>query len=61
MTAFEAATAHSKVLKAAAKRVDEDANMQVEVEDDEQSNSSDSEVLDEDVDIDMGNVVQLIE
>jgi hypothetical protein len=33
----------SKVLKAAAKRVDEEANMQVEVEDDEQSNSSDSE------------------
>ena len=61
LMAFEAATAHSKVLKAAAKRVDEEANTQVEVEDDEQRNSSDSEVLGGDVGIDMGNVVQSIE
>ena len=46
---FEAATAHSKALKAAAKKVDEVVNTQVEVEDDEQNNSSDSEVLNEDV------------
>ena len=61
LTAFEAATAQSKVLKAAAKRVDEEANTQVEVDDDKQSNSSDSEVLDEDVGINMGNIVQSIE
>ena len=48
---FEAATAHSKALIAAAKKVD----------DDEQSNSSDSEVSDEDVGMDIGNVVQSIE
>ena len=35
--------------------------MQVEVDNDEQSNLSDSKVLDEDVGMDMGNVVQLIE
>ena len=58
---FEAATAHSKALIAAAKKVDEEVNTQVDVEDDKQSNSSDSEVLDEDVGIDMGNVVQSIE
>ena len=46
---------------AAAKKVDEEVNTQVEVEDDEQSNLSDSEMSDEDVGIDMGNVVQLIE
>ena len=34
--------------------------MQVEVDNDEQSNSSDSKVLDKDVSIDIGNVVQLI-
>jgi hypothetical protein len=45
---FEAAIAHLKALIAAAKKVDEEVNTQVEV-DDEQSNSSDSEVLDEDV------------
>ena len=56
---FEAATAHLKALIAAAKKVEE-VNTQVEV-DDEQSNSSDSEVSDEDVDIDVGNVAQLIE
>ena len=39
---FEAATAHSKALIAAAKKVAE-VNTQVEVDDDEQSNSSDSE------------------
>jgi len=44
---FEAATAHSKALIAAAKKVDE-VNTQVEVDNDEQSNSSDSEVSDED-------------
>ena len=58
---FEAATAHSKALIAAAKKVDEEVNTQVEVDDDKQSNSSDSEVLDEDVGIDIGNVVQSIE
>ena len=58
---FEAATAHLKALIAAAKKVDEEVNTQVEVDDDEQSNSSDSEVLDEDVGIDIGNVVQSIE
>ena len=34
--------------------------MQVEVDNDEQSNLSDSKVLDKDVNIDIGNVVQLI-
>ena len=58
---FEAATAHSKALIAAAKKVDEEVNRQVEVDDDEQSNSSDSEVSDEDVGMDIGNVVQSIE
>ena len=58
---FEAATAHSKALIAAAKKVDEEVNTQVEVDDNEQSNSSDSEGLDEDVGMDIGNVVQLIE
>ena len=61
---FEAATAHSKALIAAAKKVAE-VNTQVEVDDDEQSNSSDSEVSDEDVDMDVsmdiGNAVQSIE
>ena len=57
----EAATAHSKALIAAAKKVDEEVNTQVEVDDDKQSNSSDSEVSDEDVGMDMGNVVQSIE
>ena len=57
---FEAATAHLKALIAAAKKVDEEVNTQVEVDDDEQNNSSDSEVLDEDVGRDMGNVVQPI-
>ena len=47
--------------KAAAKEVDEEVNMQIEVEDDEESNLSDSKVSDEDVGVDMGNVVQLIE
>ena len=58
---FEAATAHLKALIAAAKKVDKEVNTQVEVEDDEQSNLSDSEALDEDIGMDMGNVVQLIE
>ena len=51
---FEAATAHSKVLTAAAKKAGEEVNTQVEVEvdDDEQSNSSDSNI---------GNIVQSIE
>jgi len=49
-----------KALIAAAKKVDEEVNTQVEVDDDEQSNSSDSEVLDEDVGMDIGNVVQSI-
>jgi len=44
-----------------AKKVDEEVNTQVEVDDDEQSNSSDIEVLDEDVGMDIGNVVQSIE
>ena len=57
---FEAATAHLKALIVAVKKVEE-VNTQVEVDDDEQSNSSDSEVLDEDVGMDMGNVVQSIE
>jgi hypothetical protein len=37
-TIFEAATAHSKALIAAAKKVDEEVNTQAEVENDEQSN-----------------------
>ena len=57
---FEAVAAHLKALIAAAKKVDE-VNTQVEVDNDEQSNSSDSKVLDKDVGIDIGNVVQLIE
>ena len=57
---FEAETAHSKALIAAAKKVGEEVNMQVEVDDDEQSNSSDSEVSNEDVGMDIGNVVQSI-
>ena len=57
----EAAIAHLKALIAAAKKVDEEVNTQVEVDNDEQSNSSDSEVLDEDVSMDIGNVVQSIE
>ena len=40
----KAATDHLKALIAAAKKVDEEVNTQVEVDDDEQSNSSDSEV-----------------
>jgi len=48
-TTFKAATAHSKALIAAAKKVDEEVNTQVAVENDEQSNSSDSEVSDKDV------------
>jgi hypothetical protein len=45
---FEAATAHSKALIAAAEKVGEEVNTQVEVEvdDDKQSNSSDSEICD---------------
>ena len=58
---FEAATAHSKALIAAAKKVDKEVDTQVDVEDDKQSNSSDSEVSDEDIGVDMGNVVQSIE
>ena len=58
---FEAATAHSNALIAAAKKVDEEVNTQVEVEDDKQSNLSDSEASDKDIGIDMGNVVQSIE
>ena len=58
---FEAATAHLKALIAAAKKVDKEVNTQVEVDNDEQSNSSDSEVLDKDVSMDIGNVVQSIE
>ena len=58
---FEAATAHLKALIAAAKKVDEEVNTQVEVDDNEQSNSSDSEVSDEDVGMDIGNIVQSIE
>jgi hypothetical protein len=57
----EVATAYLKALIAAVEKVDEEVNTQVEVDDDEQSNSSDSEVLDEDVSMDIGNVVQLIE
>ena len=61
---FEAATAHSKALIAAVKKVAE-VNTQVEVDDNEQSNLSDSEVSDEDVDMDVGmdigNAVQSIE
>ena len=57
---FEAATAHSKALIAAAKKVDKEVNTQVDVEDDKQSNSSNSEVLDKDVGINIGNVMQLI-
>ena len=59
---FKAATAYSKALIAAAKKAGEEVNTQVgvEVDDDEQSNSSDSEVLDKDVGMDIGNVVQLI-
>jgi hypothetical protein len=41
--------------------VDKEVNTQVEVDNDEQSNSSDSEMLDEDVGMDIGNVVQSIE
>ena len=48
----EAATAYLKALIAAAKKVDEEVNTQVEVDDDEQSNSSDSEVSDEGVGVD---------
>ena len=44
--------AHSKALIAAAKKVDEEVNTQVEVDNDEQSNSSNSEVSDEDVGMD---------
>ena len=57
----KAATAHLKALIAAVKKVNEEANTQVEVDNDKQSNSSDSKVLDKDVGIDIGNVVQLIE
>jgi hypothetical protein len=57
---FEAATAHLKALIAAAKKVDKEVNIQVEVDNDEQSNLSDSEMLDEDVGMDIGNVVQSI-
>jgi len=58
---FEAATAYLKALIAAAKKVDKEVNTQVNVEDDEQSNSSDSEVLDEDIGMDTGSIVQSIE
>jgi len=58
---FKAATAYLKALIAVAKKVDKEVNTQVEVDNDEQSNSSDSKVLDEDVGIDIGNVVQSIE
>ena len=60
-TIINAATVHLKALKAAAKEVNKEVNTQVEVDNDEQSNSSDSEVLDEDVGMDIGNVVQSIE
>ena len=56
LTAFKAATAHLKALKVAVKKVDEEANTQVEVEDNEQSNLSNSEVLNEDVGMDIGNI-----
>ena len=48
---FKAVMAHSKALIAAAQKIDEEVNTQVEV-DDEQSNSSNSEVSDEDVGMD---------
>ena len=57
---FKAATAHLKALIAAIKKVDE-VNTQVKVDNDKQSNLSNSEVSDEDVGMDIGNVVQLIE
>ena len=57
---FKAATTYLKALIAASKKVDKEVNTQVEVDNDEQSNSSDSEVLDKDVSMDIGNVVQLI-
>ena len=52
--------AYLKALIAAAKKVDEEVNTQVEVEDDEQSNLSDSKALDEDIGMDIGNIIQLI-
>ena len=57
---FKAVTAYLKALIAAAKKVDKEVNTQVEVDNDEQSNSSDSKVLDKDVSIDIGNIVQSI-
>jgi hypothetical protein len=58
---FKAATAYLKALMAAVKKEDKEVNTQIEVDNDEQSNSSDSEVLDKDVSIDIGSVVQSIE
>ena len=55
---FKAATAHLKALIAAAKKLDKEVNTQVDIEDNEQSNSSNSKVLDKDVGINIGNIVQ---
>ena len=56
-TIINAAIIHLKALKAATKEVNKEVNTQVEVEDDEQSKS---EVLDGDVGMDMGNIMQSI-
>ena len=57
---FKAATAYLKALIAAAKKVDKEVNTQVKVDDDKQSNLSDSKVLDEDVGINIGNIIQSV-
>ena len=57
---FEAATAHSKALIAAIKKINKEVNTQVEVKDDKQSNLNNSEISDEDISINIGNIMQSI-
>ena len=52
--------AYLKALIAAIKKVNKDINTQIEVDNDEQSNLSNSKVSDKDVNMDIGNVIQLI-
>ena len=58
---FKAAMAYLKALIIAAKKVDKEVNMQIEVDNNKQSNLSNSKVLDKDVSINIGNIIQLIE
>ena len=57
---YKAATAHLKALMAAIKKVDKEVNIQVKEDNDEQSNLSDSKVLDKDIGINIGNIMQSI-